>query len=511
MDAVKPEIDVLIIGGGLAGLAAALEASKVTPRVTIVAKGKVGSSGNTIMTRNGMAAVMEEGYDGDSVEQHVNDTLAGGAHLNDLQLIKLFAGEARNGIERLMEQGVPFLMEGNKLLRKGSPGHSRKRFLTVDGKGVQSSRVEGLAISHRLLRAIKDRGVEVVDKVLITDLLTDKTGRVVGAKGFRRNEETACVFRASTVILATGGIGKLYPVSSNAGDVTGDGYALAHSVGARLEGMEFIQFHPAMILEAKLVVSTALFADGATLRNSLGETFMTRYSPHGDMATRDVMARAIFSEVTGGRSTPRGGVWLDLSGMDPGKLENNYSFLTPLLKGRKMLEVAPAAHFMMGGVVIDQLSQTTVPGLYAAGEVTTGVHGANRLAGNALTEAVVFGTIAGREAAREAVKQPPTSWGADEEVAESRLQASPGALKEIRSGLRAIMGKKVALVRTEAHLKEALNEIEDMKKHLLDSAMEDRGQPWENHQLRLMLVTAGMVAKAALKRKESIGAHYRLN
>lgn len=502
--------DVLIIGGGLAGLMAAVEAAGIARKVTMVTKGKAGKSGNTIMSRNGLAAVLEEGCDGDSIELHVKDTMKAGQYINNPDLVRVFAGSASTAINRLVELGVPFLMENGKIMRKGSPGHSRKRFLTADGSSVKSPQTQGLALTLPLAREAARLGVRHVEGVIITDLLKTND-RIAGARAYSKQGDCR-VFRAGTVILACGGAGSLYPVTTNTADVTGDGYALARLAGARLTGMEFVQFHPAVALgKPRMVMSTSPFSDGAVLKNQLGERFMARYSPALEMATRDIMARANYREIKEGRGSAAGGVWMDFSPISDQVMQSKYSDLHRYLGGRKKIEVAPAMHFMMGGVEIDVSCRTGVKGLYAAGEAAGGLHGANRLAGNALTEAAVFGMIAGREAAVEAmaIHAPPVL------AAEQIMPASAGGNSrnpnEIRKELRRLMGAKIGLIRSGAELKSAIDQISN----LMEENAHARVQNWldliEYRHVALMLETAMAITRAALGRKESLGAHYRVN
>lgn len=510
----KEEIsaDVLIIGGGLAGLMSAIEAARIVRNVVLVTKGPAGKSGNTIMSRNGMAAVLEEGYDGDSVEKHVEDTVKAGKQINNINMVEVFAKTACEAIKRLLDLGVPFLMENGSLLRKGSPGHSCKRFLTVDSSTVRSPQTKGLALTLPLTREAVRMGVRVINGVIITDLLKHEN-QIVGARGLDRKKEKIWVFRTPSVILACGGAGGVYSLSTNSGDVTGDGYALALRAGAGLRDMEFVQFHPAVALgPPRMVMSTAPFADGAVLRNKYGERYMANYSPDMEMATRDVMARANFNEINAGRGTENGGVYMDFTAIPEEVMSKNYSDLYSYLKRRQVIEVAPAMHFMMGGVAVDGTGRTDIDGLYAAGETAGGLHGANRLAGNALTEAAVFGMISGREAALRAKGVKVVPGVISEQPLPGRNGGAEDTLNigEIRKTVKKIMSQKVALVRNADGLEAAVNDIEDFKKQLADcQPTRAWDQLLEYYQLSMMLDAAGAIARAALARKESLGAHYR--
>lgn len=510
----KVHTDVLVIGGGLAGLCAALEAHKSGAKVVLVAKGKVGGCGNTVMTRNGIAAVMEEDWEGDSAEVHFKDTLDGGSGINDEKLVQVLTEQASYGINKIQEWGVTFLQEGNKILRKGSPGHTRKRFLTVDGSKIKSSWIQGLAITNPLMKKIYESGITVIDRVLITELFKGSSGEIIGAKGLDRRNEQSWMFSAGAVVLAAGGAGRLYARNTNAGDVTGDGYALAAKAGANLRDMEFIQFHPAVTVTGRqrMVLSTSLFADGAILKNADGQAFMSKYSSEGNMGTRDIMARASHYEIEAGRGTKSGGVYLDLRKIPRQYVKEKYEPLDNYLQGESTVQVAPSAHFVMGGVVIDEKCNTNVPGLYAAGEVCGGVHGANRLAGNALTEAVVFGLIAGKEASLWAENNKSKDINLDSGLQYSEANSTRGgldSLREIREQLCKAMSSHVAVVRTESGLKEAKKAIEDCHKEAASTKTRNYKELLHKEQVSLMILAAKLITEAALGRKESLGAHYR--
>ncbi len=529
MDISRIRTDVLIIGGGLAGLSAALELRKNGWDVTIVSKGKVGLSGNTIMTRNSMAAVLEEGPDTGTIMEHIEDTLVGGAYLNDQNLVKQLAIKAKAGIKQLELWGVPFIKQDGKIAVKGSPGHRRRRIVTVEASHLRSTYTAGLAISKPLLEIVLESGVKLLNGILITRLLK-KNGQVCGACGLDRNSSKAWSIEAKAVILAGGGAGQLYPLTTNAGDVSGDGYAIGHQAGAIIRDMEFIQFHPTVTLgPGKEALSTAPFGDGAVLRNNLGEAFMLRYSPKGEMATRDVMARAIYEEIKTGHGTERGGVFVDFSAVSQEKMHKEYAPINSRLKGATTVEVGIAAHFMMGGVVIDERCQTGIPGLLACGEVVGGLHGANRLAGNALTEAIVFGLEAGRQAMQnlpnevysltpEELEIAFTEVGIhinrdfprELELANERIHGNiSGDLMPIKKEIRSLMGEYVGLVRCELGLSKAKVRMGELQDYLENYQALTYFELLACQQLKLMVTTATLIIEAALTRKDSLGAHNR--
>lgn len=529
VDISRIQTNVLIIGGGLAGLSAALELKKNGWKVTIVSKGKVGLSGNTIMTRNSIAAVLDEGTDTGTIMEHVEDTLAGGLYLNDQKLVKQLATKAREGINQLEMWGVPFIKQDGQIAVKGSPGHRRRRIVTVEASHLRSTHTAGLAISKPLLESVKESGVKLLNGILITRLLK-KNGQVCGACGLDRNHFKAWSFEAQAVILAGGGAGQLYPLTTNAGDVSGDGYAIGHQAGASVRDMEFIQFHPTVTLgPGKEVLSTAPFGDGAVLRNNLGEAFMLRYSPKGDMATRDVMARAIYEEIKSGHGTKRGGVLVDFGAVSQAKMQKEYAPIHSRLNGATTVEVGIAAHFMMGGVVIDEKCQTGIPGLLACGEVVGGLHGANRLAGNALTEAIVFGLEAGHQAMQNlppevgsftpheletVFKEDGIHLNQDfpkelELTKESITGNVSGDLMLFKKELRSLMGQHVGLVRSEQGLSKAKVRIGEIQRYLENYQAPTYSELLACQQLKLMVKTASLITEAALARKESLGAHNR--
>lgn len=529
VDISRIQTNVLIIGGGMAGLSAALELRKNGCEVTIVSKGKVGLSGNTIMTRNSLAAVLEEGADTGTIMEHVEDTLIGGLYLNDQKLVKQLATKARQGIQQLELWGVQFIKQDGKIAVKGSPGHRRRRIVSVESSQLRSTHTAGLAISKPLLERVMESGVQLLNGILITRLLK-KNGQVCGACGLDRNHSKAWSFEAQAVILAGGGAGQLYPLTTNAGDVSGDGYAIGHQAGASLRDMEFIQFHPTVTLgPGKEVLSTAPFGDGAVLRNNLREAFMFRYSPKGDMVTRDVMARAIYEEINSGRGTERGGVFVDFSAVAQEKMLKEYAPIHSRLNGASTIEVGIAAHFMMGGVVIDEHCQTGIPGLLACGEVVGGLHGANRLAGNALTEAIVYGIEAGQQAMKNlptevssfTSQELETVFNEDgiplrqdfpmelELAKEGMTGIVSGGLMPFKKELRSLMGQYVGLVRSERGLSKATVRISEIQRYLENYQASTYPELLASQQLKLMVKTASLITEAALARKESLGAHNR--
>ena len=519
MELLDLHADILVIGGGLAGLSAALQARQAGCKVIVAAKGKIGRSGNTIMARNSIAAVLDNKGNKDSIARHIKDTMDGGDYLNDEKLVAVLAGGAPEAVNWLMQHRVPFLCEEGHVIVKGSPGHSDKRVLTVDGSAFKSQKTPGLAITGPLTQEAKKQGIEILESVLITSLL-NKGGEIKGACGFDRRRERAFTIKSRGVILACGGAGSLYPFTTNTADVTGDGYALASEAGAKLKDLEFIQFHPCVTIDSpRLVLSTAPFSDGAILTNNSGEQYMYQYSVQGNMATRDVMAQASFSEINAGRGTGRKAVFMDFGGVKPGFMASKYADIKDYLQGKLKVEVAPAAHFEMGGVIIDNRCRTTLPGLYACGEVAGGVHGANRLAANALTEAVVFGLRAGKHAAAEVLRHCPVKYDKNQsEQLQCKKQNfseflpthhESNAFRLIMQELRRLMGRHVSVVRYKDGHQKDFNGITIMQERINQTEPHDYRQLLDYHQVKLMLISGYLISQAALQREESKGAHYR--
>ncbi len=508
--------DILIIGGGLAGLSAAVEAAGTGHKVTLVSKGKAGRSGNTVITQNNMSVVWDGLRTDDSVERYIEDTMAGGANLNDRALVQILASEAAEAISWLMEQGVEFQKDKDDLLIKGSPGHSR--FRTVRAVGVsKSNRTLGLGLSVPLADRAKGLGVELMENVIIVSLLVD-IGRVCGAIGLDKKEAIVYILHADSVVLAGGGAGGLFELTTNTSDVCGDSFALGYLAGATTRDMEFIQFHPTVtVATPRLVISTAPFADGAVLRNGLGEAYMGRYSHQADMANRDVMARANFEEILRGRGTDRGGVYVDFSNVAQEVMIKNYPDIWTVLQGATKIEVAPAQHFINGGIAIDPKCRSSIPGLWVCGEAAGGVHGANRLAGNALTEAVVFGRRAGRWAGTESEGRKMGTWSGRfiGEFLEAKFggwsgpELSPNlspnleaaaSWKEVKLDLKRSMGLHLGVIRSDKGLQQAKADLMSIEERLNLMPLRTYGDLLHYCEQKMMVIAANLMVDAALQR-----------
>ena len=520
------EHDVLIIGAGGAGLRAAIEALAQGASVGVVCKSLLGKA-HTVMAEGGIAAAMANVDRADDWRTHFRDTMRGGKFLNHWRMAQLHAQEAPDRIRELEQWGALFdRTSDGQILQRAFGGHTYKRLCHVgDRTGLE------------MIRTLQDRGVglgiDVYMECAVTRLLKDGD-RVAGAFGYWREQGRFVVFKAKSVVLATGGIGKIYKVTSNSWEYTADGMALAYQAGAELKDMEFVQFHPTGMVWPPgvqgILVTEAVRGEGGILRNKNGERFMEKYDPKRmELSTRDVVARAIYTEVREGRGSEHGGAFLDIS-QKPAeyvkkKLPSMYhQFLeladVDITKGP--MEVGPTCHYVMGGVRVDpETAASTVPGLYAAGEVAAGLHGANRLGGNSLSDLLVFGRRAGMAAAQSAKKVGQTTIDqAQIDAAEREMLApfengngeSPYA---IHRDLQEAMQKLVGIFRVQGDLQQALQELEKLNErarrmHVDGSRMFNPG--WHlSFDLQSMLTISEAVTRSALARRESRGAHSRID
>ncbi|MEG2119892.1 MAG: FAD-binding protein, partial [Pseudoflavonifractor sp.] len=397
------QADVLVLGGGGAGLCSALAAVEGGASVTLVYK----HGGNSTAVAAGGFAVVTEGSESDSAECFISDALRSGAQLASPALLRTLADNASRAIETITGWGVEFYRNPDGSYRRfRSGGHTNPRSLRcATGRGSDAYRV--------MLDRARAKGVRIVRNTVITELLKDGD-RIVGAACLGE-DGAPLVILAKSVILATGGMGALYEHTTNTPGLTGEGYFMAHEAGCRLRDMEFVQFMPTTIayppqFSGKLVNDT-LRGEGAYLLNAAGERFMAGYAPQFmEVAGRDILSIAIATEILAGRGSPHGGVYLDARHIPQAAMLQSFGAAKAMRVAgidpcRDLIEVVPAAHFSCGGVVIDAECRTGVDGLFAVGEVTGGIHGANRLGATALTENVVFGQIAGSNAAKDAAGQ----------------------------------------------------------------------------------------------------------
>lgn len=512
------ETDVLIAGGGAAGIRAALEARKHLDNVVIVSKGKIGGSGCVVLSEGGICAPFGHRDSRDNPKAYLEDMLRGGYNLNNRRLAEAMTSEACTRIVDLEKYGLAFIKEEGRFLQVLGAGHSHPRQCIIAGPREKT----GVAFGRVLAEVAQKAGIKFFENIMLVELLTDDH-LVVGGVGFNTRDGGWTVFRSKATVLATGCAGRLYKHTDNPAGITGDGYAVAYRAGAELIDMEFIQFYPVLTLwpVQNFFIRVSTFFDGARLRNASGEYFMKRYDPErGDLATRDVMAKAIFFEVQDGRGV-KDGVYFDYTAMTKDLIETKYRFHleTFLARGvdirRDPIIVAPAVHSFMGGLRINERCEASIANLYAAGEAAGGIHGANRLAANALTETQIFGARAGEYAAKRALSIGRHEFDPDqvERVIETTANFSrqKGYKPEkVRAKLSELMWNKVGIVRNREGLEAALEEIkrirvEDMPKVGADGPGELAGAV----ELVNMLDVAEMVAKSALLRKESRGSHYR--
>jgi succinate dehydrogenase / fumarate reductase flavoprotein subunit len=520
------EHDVLIIGAGGAGLRAAIEALAAGARVAVVSKSLLGKA-HTVMAEGGIAAAMANVDKADSWRTHFRDTMRGGKLMNNWRMAQLHAQESPDRVRELEQWGALFdRTSDGDILQRAFGGHTFKRLCHVgDRTGLE------------MIRTLQDRGVQmgfdVFMECTIIRLLTDGK-RVVGAFGYWREQGRFVVLKAKAIVIATGGIGKAWPITSNSWECTGDGMTLAYEAGADLLDMEFVQFHPTGMVWPPgvqgLLVTEAVRGEGGVLRNKLGERFMEKYDPKRmELSTRDLVARSIYTEVKEGRGSEHGGAFLDISHKPPEyvkqKLPSMYHQFKELADvdiTKGPMEVGPTCHYMMGGIRVEaETAATSLSGLFAAGEAAAGLHGANRLGGNSLSDLVVFGRRAGLAAAAFAAK---TSAGALDpaQIAESeRGMLAPFERGEgenpytVHRDLQKVMQELVGIFRTEEDLATALAELEKLKQRATRVRVEGSrlfNPGWHlTRDLKSMLTVSEAVARSALARKESRGAHSRID
>jgi succinate dehydrogenase / fumarate reductase, flavoprotein subunit len=520
------EHDVLIIGAGGAGLRAAIEALAQGASVGVVCKSLLGKA-HTVMAEGGIAAAMANVDAADNWKTHFRDTMRGGKFLNNWRMAQLHAQEAPDRVRELEQWGALFdRTEDGNILQRAFGGHTFKRLCHVgDRTGLE------------MIRTLQDRGVQqgidVYMECTVTRLLTDGS-RVTGAFAYWRETGRFIVFKAKSVVIATGGIGKAWRITSNSWEYTGDGMALAYEAGAELMDMEFVQFHPTGMVWPPgvqgILVTEAVRGEGGILRNKAGERFMEKYDPKRmELSTRDVVARSIYTEVKEGRGTEHGGAYLDISHKPAEyvkkKLPSMYHQFKELADvdiTKGPMEVGPTCHYMMGGIRVDaETAESSVPGLFAAGEAAAGLHGSNRLGGNSLSDLLVFGRRAGLAAAEHAKRAPTHPIdGAQIKEAEEELLApfsnrgteSPYA---VHRDLQDVMQNLVGIYRTGEDLKKALDELEKLKGRAAKASVDGSrlfNPGWHlSYDLKSMLLVSEAVTLSALARVESRGAHSRID
>ena len=548
--------DVLVIGAGGAGLRAAIEAGATGAKVGVVCKSLLGKA-HTVMAEGGIAAALANVDDRDSWRVHFADTMRGGQYLNNWRMAELHAKEAPECVRELEAWGALFDRAADgRILQRNFGGHRYPRLAHVgDRTGLE------------MIRTLQDHGIhtgmEVHMECTVLSLLLDG-GRIAGACGYDREKGRFQLWEAKAVVMATGGIGRAFKVTSNSWEYTGDGLALAYRAGAELQDMEFVQFHPTgmvwPISVAGILVTEGVRGEGGVLRNSEGRRFMFddipdlykeqtadteeegwRYT-QGDknarrppeLLTRDHVARCINREVKAGRGSPHGGVFLDISWIKERmpkseeyikrklpSMYHQFKQLADLDITKEPMEVGPTTHYMMGGIRVDGDSQmSTVPGLFAAGEAAAGLHGANRLGGNSLSDLVVFGKRAGRFAAEFASANGPVA------IDESELQATAKAALapfdrgpagenpyQVQYDLQETMQDLVGIVRVESEMQQALDAIGQLRARAERAGItgnREYNNGWHTAiDIGNMMVVSEAITRAALLRKESRGAQFR--
>ncbi len=521
------EHDVLVIGAGGAGMRAAIAAVEAGLSVGLVCKSLLGKA-HTVMAEGGIAAALGNVDPRDNWQAHFIDTIRGGKLINDYRMVEIFAREVPDRVYELEQWGGLFdRTPDGKILQRPFGAHTYPRACHVgDRTGLE------------LIRTLQDKAVhsriEVYMEVTLTRLLKDAE-RIAGAFGYRREDGRFVLFRAKAVILATGGWGKVYKVTSNSWECTGDGCAMAYEAGAELMDMEMVQFHPTGMVWPPgvrgILVTEAVRGEGGILRNSLGERFMERYDPkRKELSSRDVVARSIYEEVRAGRGSPHGGAFLDITHWEPEfikrKLPSMYEQFLKLANidiTKSPMEVAPTVHYVMGGVRVEAgTGATTVPGLFAVGEVAAGLHGANRLGGNSLGDLLVFGKRAGERAAAYVggLRAAPQ---VDEHQAEGERtllqrpfegdgQENPFGLHE---ELQEVMSTHAGIARTGEGLAQGLEKVGALQKRAEElrvggSRLFNPG--WHTcRDVRFMLTLCEAIFRSAIERQESRGAHWRLD
>ena len=551
--------DVVVVGAGGAGLRAAIAAHESGARTALVCKSLLGKA-HTVMAEGGIAAAMGNRWPEDNWEVHFRDTMRGGKMLNNWRMAQLHAQEAPERVQELEDWGALFdRTEDGLISQRDFGGHKYARLAHVGDR-------TGLEMIRTLQQRAVALGIDVFMECTVTDLFKDggngdgQDDKIAGAFAYWRESGRFIVFDAPSVILATGGIGKSFKVTSNSWEYTGDGHALAMRAGASLINMEFVQFHPTGMVWPPsvkgLLVTESVRGDGGVLKNSEGERFMFDYIPEffkaetaetveeadawyddkknnrrpPELLPRDEVARAINSEIKAGRGTPHGGIYLDIASRRSPEfirkrlpsMYHQFKELADVDITAEPMEIGPTCHYVMGGVEVDADTQeSAVTGLYAAGECSGGMHGSNRLGGNSLGDLLVFGKRAGEAATAYASSLGGSRPKVDEaDVKAAQVSAlAPFEVEggenpyTIQSDLQQSMNDLVGIIRTASELEESLSKIEILKKRAETMVVEGHRQynpGWHLAlDLRNMLIVSEAIAKAALARQESRGGHTR--
>ena len=552
----RHEHDVLVIGAGGAGLRAAIESAHSGASVGLICKSLLGKA-HTVMAEGGIAAALANVDERDNWSVHFADTMRGGQYLNNWRMAELHAKEAPDRVRELEAMGAVFDRTADgRILQRNFGGHKYPRLAHVGDR-------TGLEIIRTLQDFAVHQPIDVHMECTIVSLLKDGN-RISGALGYDRDRGRFKLFAAKAVVLATGGIGRSFRITSNSWECTGDGHALAYNAGAALRDMEFVQFHPTGMVWPPsvrgMLVTEGVRGEGGILVNSEGRRFMFDDIPENyrdqtadneeegwrytqgdrnarrppDLLTRDHVARAIMREVREGRGSPHGGVFLDISWIKA-KLPNAEEHIKKKLPSmyqqfkeladiditKEPMEVGPTTHYMMGGVRVDGDTQmSSVPGLFAAGEVGAGLHGANRLGGNSLSDLVVFGMRAGKYAAEFAARQSSPRIDTQQADAIVRAALEPFDRQDggegpydVQHDLQTMMQELVGIVRREEEIRRALDALKILRERARKVSVRGNREynpGWHTAlDLQNMITVSEIVARGALERKESRGAHFR--
>ncbi|QOV97033.1 fumarate reductase/succinate dehydrogenase flavoprotein subunit [Rhodococcus pyridinivorans] len=568
VDVERHKVDVVVIGAGGAGLRAVIEARQRGFSVAVVCKSLFGKA-HTVMAEGGCAAAMGNANPRDSWQVHFQDTMRGGKFLNNWRMAELHAREAPDRVWELETYGALFdRTPDGRISQRNFGGHTYPRLAHVgDRTGLElirtmQQKIVSLQQEDHAEHGDYEARVRVFAECTITELLKDDEGRIAGAFGYWRETGRFVLFDAPAVVIATGGIGKSWKVTSNSWEYTGDGHALALRAGATLINMEFVQFHPTGMIWPPsvkgILVTEGVRGDGGVLKNSEGERFMFSYIPPvfkgqyaeteeeadrwyedqennrrtPDLLPRDEVARAINSEVKDGRGTPHGGVFLDIASRMPAdeimrrlpSMHHQFKELADVDITAEAMEVGPTCHYVMGGIEVDpDTAAAAVPGLFAAGECSGGMHGSNRLGGNSLSDLLVFGRRAGLGAADyvQSLTSRPIVGDADIDAA-ARAALSPFDPADtdraenpytLHTDLQQVMQDLVGIIRRADEIERALRELDTLRTRIRNVAVEGHRQfnpGWHLAlDLRNMLLVCECVARAALQRTESRGGHTR--
>ena len=552
-DIQEKKYDVLVIGAGAAGMRAAIAASDEGANVCLVSKSLLGKA-HTVMAEGGAAAALGNADERDNWKVHFRDTIKGGKHLNNWKMAKIHAEQAPERILELERWGAVFdRTKDGKINQRNFGGHRYPRLAHVGDR-------TGLEIIRTVQdRVIHQENIDIFMECTVANIITENN-QAVGALAYYRNNGELVAIHAKAIVVATGGIGKAYRVTSNSWEYTGDGHSLAYLAGADLQDMEFIQFHPTGMVWPPSVkgtlVTEGVRGEGGVLLNNKGERFMFNYIPEAfaaetakdekeandwlegkegamrppELLTRDVVAKAIMKEVKEGRGSPHGGAFLDIANRRDAdyikkklpSMYHQFKELGDLDITKEPMEVGPTTHYMMGGITVDaETGASSLKGMYAAGEAAAGLHGANRLGGNSLSDLLVFGNIAGRSAANFALSTEEIS------VSKGKIKKTANAIldcfSEIKSEnpyhlhqeLQDIMEMHAGIVREEESLNEGIEKLKDLIERAENAkATGDRSYNPSWHlclDLKNMLITSLAIAEAAKERRESRGGHTRLD